>query len=493
MSSLQDKDDDAELDQGLASEAESTTEEASIVARDREALLAHGAPRGMALAKVMEGIDREDPPVIPVDSLGEEKQRMDRKPRAGSGSFRSTPTSRSESRGGDNNNSSSSSSNNDYNDNRYNNNGKWSEYDQDGDDGPDQREEEEDEFGDAALGLNRTNAFPVGFVYSDDSADLTRMQRPFEVPPEHMRLHKAIGMEWGRRNNLHLIDDGVVIFAAGNTVQTLDLHTHKTQVILGRNESKAAGVGSVAVHPNKRLFAVAETGTSPRIFIYSWPALQVLRILRGGTEKAYASVCFDAQGGWLASVGSDPDYTLTLWDWENEMVVLRTKAFSQEVFQVTFSPFQRGKLVTSGQGHIRFWRLATTFTGLKLQGTIGKFGTVELSDIGAYAELHDGKVLSGTERGSLLLWDGAFVQLVLVRRDGKPCHDGSIEYVAIEGRSVITAGEDGYVRRVCNNICIICTMYIYSPYPINRLYLTHTLLSFFLSPSSSFHPMSPPL
>eukprot|EP00961_Rhodomonas_salina_P059318 796968-Rhodomonas_salina.2 len=74
------------------------------------------------------------------------------------------------------------------------------------------------------------------------------------------------------------------------------------------------------------------------------------------------------------------------------------------------------------QGHIRFWKMADTFTGLKLQvryllracyempgtdgpicsaratacrGEIGKFGAIELSDISAYLELNDGKVLSG--------------------------------------------------------------------------------------------------
>jgi hypothetical protein len=50
------------------------------------------------------------------------------------------------------------------------------------------------------------------------------------------------------------------------------------------------------------------------------------------------------------------------------------------------------RLTTSGAGHIRFWRMARTFTGLKLQGDIGKFGKVELSDVGDFAELPDGKV-----------------------------------------------------------------------------------------------------
>jgi hypothetical protein len=32
-------------------------------------------------------------------------------------------------------------------------------------------------------------------------------------------------------------------------------------------------------------------------------------------------------------------------------------------------------LATMGTGHIKFWKIAETFTGLKLKGQIAKFGT----------------------------------------------------------------------------------------------------------------------
>ena len=31
----------------------------------------------------------------------------------------------------------------------------------------------------------------------------------------------------------------------------------------------------------------------------------------------------------LASVGSSPDYLLTVWDWKQEQMLLKSKAFSQ--------------------------------------------------------------------------------------------------------------------------------------------------------------------
>lgn len=96
--------------------------------------------------------------------------------------------------------------------------------------------------------------------------------------------------------------------------------------------------------------------------------------MRGGTEMAYSHISFSKTGSKLASVGYGPDYTLAVWDWITQKVVLKTKASSQEVYRVEFSDFTDGNLVTSGLAHIKFWKMASTFTGLKLQGEIGKFG-----------------------------------------------------------------------------------------------------------------------
>ena len=144
-------------------------------------------------------------------------------------------------------------------------------------------------------------------------------------------------------------------------------------------------------------------------------------MLRNGTERAYSHVTFNPTGDKLASVGSSPDYMLTVWDWNSEQIILRTKAFSQEVYRVSFSPENEGQLTTSGMGHIRFWKMAATFTGLKLQGDIGKFGRTELTDISGYMELPDGKVLSGTEWGNMLLWDGGLIKVEISKKK-KPCH-----------------------------------------------------------------------
>lgn len=50
-----------------------------------------------------------------------------------------------------------------------------------------------------------------------------------------------------------------------------------------------------------------------------------------------------------------------------------------------------------------------------VQGALGRFGGVELSDVAAWLELPDGKVLSGSEAGDLLLWEGGLIKAVISR------------------------------------------------------------------------------
>lgn len=100
---------------------------------------------------------------------------------------------------------------------------------------------------------------------------------------------------------------------------------------------------------------MGEKGTQPVIAIYTYPELKLHRVLRGGTEQMYSHMDFSPNDGkLLASIGGNPDYMLTVWDWEREHIVLRSKAFSQDIYRVSFSPENPGQLTTSGTGHIRY-------------------------------------------------------------------------------------------------------------------------------------------
>ncbi|KAK7499820.1 hypothetical protein BaRGS_00008911 [Batillaria attramentaria] len=282
----------------------------------------------------------------------------------------------------------------------------------------------------------------------DSTAAEAEAEKPTTDTPEIVFIldqlfRHSFGYDCRRRNNLHILDADHLMFIAGNILQLLNIRTKKQTYL---RSTSGGSIGALAVHPSRKYFAVGEKGNAPNINIFEFPSLKLYRILRGGTESSYSSLNFSPDGELLASQGGDPDYMLTVWGWQQEKIMLRSKAFSQDVFRVTFAAELEGQLTTAGTSHIRFWKMADTFTGLKLQGELGRFGRTEISDIEGYVELPDGKVLSGCEWGNLLLWDGGLIKVEVTRKGRKSCHNGSIMQILLDEGELMTVGVDGYIR-----------------------------------------------
>ena len=64
---------------------------------------------------------------------------------------------------------------------------------------------------------------------------------------------------------------------------TVSLKTRESNMIMGLREGS---IGSIAIHPSGKFFAVGEVHReSPNIYIFEYPSLKVYRILRNGAEK----------------------------------------------------------------------------------------------------------------------------------------------------------------------------------------------------------------
>ncbi|XP_077479002.1 cilia- and flagella-associated protein 44-like [Stigmatopora argus] len=285
---------------------------------------------------------------------------------------------------------------------------------------------------------------PVDMCYSYDELH----SKPFITPesdlPENLLfLSHSFGYDCGRRANLLLLDDKTLAFIAGQVLILLDVCTREHKYL---RSCSGGGIGAIGVSHTKEHLVVAEKGRKPLLIVFKYPSLQAYRILRDGTDRAFCSVNFNVDASLLASLGSAPDYMLTVWNWRQEEVMLRCKAISQEVYRVTFSPYNPGLLTSSGSGHIKFWKMASTFTGLKLEGLIGHFGKTAATDIEGYIELPDGKVVSGSNWGNLLLWDGNAIKVELCSKGGNCCHAGVVQPFALEDGQLMTFGADGMIR-----------------------------------------------
>jgi hypothetical protein len=77
-----------------------------------------------------------------------------------------------------------------------------------------------------------------------------------------------------------VLDRDCIIYAAGISYTIYNHFTKDKKTFYSKDRG---GIGSIAVHPTKKYFAVAEMGVSPNIYIYEYPSLKLYRILRKGT------------------------------------------------------------------------------------------------------------------------------------------------------------------------------------------------------------------
>lgn len=249
-----------------------------------------------------------------------------------------------------------------------------------------------------------------------------------------------IGVNSDKRQNFLFIDEETFVYYSGLIFGVSSIAT-KTNKIFPSIDG--GGIGAIAVHTEKQIVAVGEKGRNPNIYIYSHPIYEIIATLSGGTERGYSSISFSKNSDKLISVGNYPDYAIVVWNWKTEQILLRAKAFSQEIYKVCFSDYSDDVICTAGMAHIKFWKIANTFTGLKLKGEIGKFGGIELSDIYDMAVLNDGNVVSGSEKGFLFVWEGNFIKNVVRINENKPCHSGNIDVIKLLNKNLLITGSSG--------------------------------------------------
>jgi WD40 repeat protein len=315
-----------------------------------------------------------------------------------------------------------------------------------------------------AVGGTTETGIPVGFYYN--AKDMEAPPQPPNIsgamPDSFMQQERVYGFDFNKKYNVIILPNSEMLYASGMNVYLYNYITHEYKTFPSLDRG---GIGCFGVDPNYRYLAIGESCLTrkPNVHIYEIAKNSLYRVLRNGTDKSYACVAFSPHHPvQIATLGCAPDYLLTIWDWTQERILLKCKAFGQEIFGVKWC-VHPGQLLTFGSGHIRFWKSAKTFTGLKLQGAIGKFGQTDLSDVVGCLDLPDGRVLSGTEYGKLLVWTGVFVTCELVRggttlgsmekdETGKiprvlP-HEGKVEVMMQdhEAEACVSCGDDGWIR-----------------------------------------------
>ena len=219
-----------------------------------------------------------------------------------------------------------------------------------------------------------------------------------ELPKDKLTmLHHAFGFSTERRDNVAYLDPAGAVHRGQPSGDHGPAHDAADPLLCIRR--RRARRWQLLHAPHGAAGGRGREGAGePNVYVFKYPTWEVVHVLRKGAEQSFSCMEFSPDGNQLATVAGNPDYIITIWDWRDERITLHTKAFGQE------GPTCASRPTTQGARDERHRRTSASGrwperSRLKLQGDIGKFGKVELSDADDFAILPDGKVLSASEAG----------------------------------------------------------------------------------------------
>ncbi|OON22844.1 hypothetical protein X801_01253, partial [Opisthorchis viverrini] len=151
---------------------------------------------------------------------------------------------------------------------------------------------------------------------------------------------------------LGFVDNNVLCVRSGPTVRFQDVETKKSTLF--RLCSNAPS--SLVVHPSEPYLAVSELyKTNPRVFVYHYPDMQET-ILRGGGKLELKQTAF-SHSFYLVTVSGIPDFLLSLWDFEQGLLLCQVPLNGIYLTTISFCPLNWRWIVATDARCFYFWQV----------------------------------------------------------------------------------------------------------------------------------------
>ncbi|XP_035383252.1 echinoderm microtubule-associated protein-like 6 isoform X2 [Electrophorus electricus] len=247
------------------------------------------------------------------------------------------------------------------------------------------------------------------------------------------------------RNNLHYLNDGAdIIFhtAAAAVIQNLSAGTQSFYL------EHTDDILCLTVNQHPKYLNIIATGQigeitdlpglAPSIHVWDAMSKQTLSVLRCSHAKGVGYVNFSATGKLLLSVGVDPEYTITVWRWQEGAKVSSKAGHSDRIFVVEFRPDSDTQFVSVGIKHIKFW----TLVGCSLLHKKGVLGAVEEGRIQTMLSVAFGAnnlTFTGAINGDVYVWRDHFLVRVVAK-----AHTGPVftMYTTLRDGLIVTGGKE---------------------------------------------------
>ncbi|XP_064320171.1 cilia- and flagella-associated protein 43 [Phalacrocorax carbo] len=153
--------------------------------------------------------------------------------------------------------------------------------------------------------------------------------------------------------NFGFINNQTVCYPCGNFILFLDTETKMTTAL----QCQTGQVGAFAANANSQVLAFSDRRLNPVIYIYTFPELSKLTELKGNAQLDYTLLAFSFAGPYLASYSSVPEFVLSVWNWQENVLLCSESQPGVTVTSLSFNPMNWQQLCFVSESSVTIWHI----------------------------------------------------------------------------------------------------------------------------------------
>ncbi|XP_009867672.1 PREDICTED: WD repeat-containing protein 96, partial [Apaloderma vittatum] len=166
----------------------------------------------------------------------------------------------------------------------------------------------------------------------------------------------ALSLSWVQgfsNKNFGFVNKQTVCYPCGNYILFLDIETKKTTAL----QCQTGQVGAFAANGNSQVVAFADRQLNPIIYIYTFPELSKLTELKGSDVLDYTLLAFSFTGPYLASYSSIPEFVLSVWNWQENILLCSESQPGVTATSLSFNPMDWQQLCFVNESSVTIWHI----------------------------------------------------------------------------------------------------------------------------------------
>ncbi|XP_027594489.1 cilia- and flagella-associated protein 43 isoform X6 [Pipra filicauda] len=173
-----------------------------------------------------------------------------------------------------------------------------------------------------------------------------------ELPAEEAALEVSWVQGFSNKS-FGFINNQTVCYPCGNYILFLDLETKKTTAL----QCQTGPVGAFAANASSEVVAFSDQKLNPIIYIHHFPELNKLTELKGSAQLDYTLLAFSFTGPYLASYSSIPEFVLSVWNWQENILLCSESQPGITATSLSFNPMNWQQLCFVGESSVTIWHI----------------------------------------------------------------------------------------------------------------------------------------